>query len=252
VIRRTATALAIAIAIAIVAIAQFAAGCGGSSSTTATGKRHTITVFAAASLTDAFTAAASAYQKQSGVSVRFSFAGSQDLVAQVNQGAPANAVATADIATLDKLTVKLAGAPTVFARNRLVIVTARGNPRHINTASDMARHGVVVVLAAPTVPAGKYGTAALQAANVAVHPKSLEDNVRGVLTKVELGEADAGIVYVTDAKSAGSKVSTVALPTSPVATYPAVAVNRDGQGFVDFLISQAGQEILARFGFLPP
>jgi len=235
VIRRTAIALALAAAVV---------GCGGS-------KTPTITVFAAASLTDAFNAEATAYEQQSGVHVRFSFAGSQDLVAQLDQGAPADAIATADLATLDKVTAKL-GTSAVFARNRLVIVTAPGNPKHIDTAADLSRHGVVVVLAAPTVPAGKYAAAALQAAHVTVHPKSLEDNVRGVLTKVELGEADAGVVYVTDAKSAGSKVATVELPTSPIATYPAAARDKDGQRFVDFLTSPAGQAILARFGFLPP
>ena len=239
-------------AAALVAVAVLTSGCGGSSGAHHTATTKTITVFAAASLTDAFTAEASAYQRQTGVHVRFSFAGSQDLVAQLNQGAPADVVATADTTTLGKLTVKLDGTSSVFARNRLVIVTAPGNPKHIGDAADLARPGVIVVLAAPTVPAGKYAAKALQAAHVTVHPKSLEDNVRGVLTKVELGEADAGIVYVTDAQSAGTKVATVTLPTSPIATYPAAALDGSGQGFVAFLISQAGQAILARFGFLPP
>lgn len=234
----------------IAVVAMLLAACGGGSNTAS--KPRTITVFAAASLTDAFTAEAAAYAKQSGVHVRFSFAGSQDLVAQLDQGAPADAVATADTATLGKLTVHLSGATTLFARNRLVIVTAPGNPKHLASAADLARHGVVVVLAAPTVPAGKYAAEALQAAHVVVRPKSLEDNVRGVLTKIELGEADAGIIYVTDAKSAGAKVGTVALPTSPIATYPAAALDAAGQGFVDFLTSPDGQAILARFGFLPP
>lgn len=235
-------------ALVLVVAAALLTGCSGSG----TGKSRTITVFAAASLTDAFNAEATAYEQQSGVHVRFSFAGSQDLVAQLNQGAPADAIATADTTTLGKVTAKLAGTATTFARNQLVIVTAAGNPKHIAGPADLAKHGIVVVLAAPTVPAGKYAAAALQTAHVTVRPKSLEDNVRGVLTKVELGEADAGIVYVTDAKSAGAKVGTVALPTSPIATYPAAAVDARGQGFVDFLVSQAGQAILARFGFLPP
>jgi len=234
-----------AIAFALL-LALGSAGCSGES------KPRTITVFAAASLTDAFTAEAAAYEKQSGVRVRFSFAGSQDLVAQLNQGAPADAVATADTATLGKLTVKLAGASVTFARNRLVIVTAPGNPKHIENPADLTRRGIVVVLAGPSVPAGKYATQALQAAHVTVRPRSLEDNVRGVLTKVELGEADAGIVYVTDAKAAGADVDAVALPTSPIATYPAAALDASGQGFVDFLISPAGQAILAQHGFLPP
>ncbi|MDQ1685798.1 MAG: molybdate transport system substrate-binding protein [Frankiaceae bacterium] len=225
------------------ALAAAVSGCGGA-------KTPTITVLAAASLTDAFNAEATAYEHQSGVHVRFSFAGSQDLVAQLNQGAPADAIATADLATLEKVTAKL-GAPSVFARNRLVIITAPGNPKHIRTTGDLTRPGLVVVLAAPTVPAGKYATAALQAAHVTVHPRSLEDNVRGVLTKIELGEADAGIVYTTDAKSAAGKVDTIPLPTSPVASYPAAALDSAGQGFVDFLNSEAGQRILASFGFLP-
>jgi molybdate transport system substrate-binding protein len=231
-----------------------AAGCAGREprGSNADSKPRTITVFAAASLTDAFTAEASAYEKQTGKRVRFSFAGSQDLVAQINQGAPADAVATADATTLSKLKVKPAGSSVVFARNRLVIVTAPGNPKHIGGPADLARKGVVVVLAAPTVPAGEYTTTALAGAHAVVHPRSLEDNVRGVLTKVQFGEADAGIVYATDAKSAGAKVAIVALPTSPIASYPAVAIHPKGQGFVDFLTSPAGQAILARFGFLPP
>jgi len=232
-------------ALAAVVLTTSLTACGGTSTS------HTITVFAAASLTDAFTAEAEAYTKQTGVHVRFSFAGSQDLVAQLNQGAPADAIATADMATLDKVVAKHE-ATALFARNRLVIVTAPGNPKHIGDTGDLARHDVVVVLAAPTVPAGKYAAAALQAAHVTVRPRSLEDNVRGVLTKVELGEADAGIVYASDAKSAGAKVGTVALPTSPVATYPAAALDAAGRSFVDFLTSTEGQAILARFGFLPP
>lgn len=232
-------------ALVVVVVAASLTACGG------TAKPHTVTVFAAASLTDAFNAEAAAYEKRSGAHVRFSFAGSQDLVAQLNQGAPADAIATADIGTLDKVTVGYR-APALFARNRLVIVTAPGNPKHIADPADLARPGIVVVLAAPTVPAGKYAAAALQAAHVTVNPRSLEDNVRGVLTKVELGEADAGIVYVTDATSAGAKVESVPLPTSPIATYPAAALDSAGQGFVDFLTSPAGQAILARFGFLPP
>jgi molybdate transport system substrate-binding protein len=232
----------------VAALVAVLAGCGGGSAAAPT----TITVFAAASLTDAFHSAAAAYEKQSGVHVRFSFAGSQELVAQVNQGAPADVVATADTATMGKLTGSMLGSPVVFARNRLVIVTEPGNPKHLTGPADLARAGVVVVLAAPTVPAGRYAVQALAAASVTMHPKSLEDNVRGVLTKVELGEADAGIVYLTDAKSAGAKVVTVALPTSPVATYPVVAVRAAGQGFVDYVRSAAGQAVLVRFGFLPP
>ena len=229
--------------------------CAGSSGTPATVERSAtspgkVTVFAASSLTNAFAAVAAAFTQQMGTQTTFSFAGSQELVAQVQQGAPADVVATADLPTMHKLP---GGAKArVFARNRLVIVTAPGNPRHITTLADLARADVVVVLAAPSVPAGRYADSALASAHVTAHPKSLEDNVRSVLTKVQLGEADAGIVYATDAKSAGRGVTTVAIPDAPVASYAVLALHPSGLAFVDFLLSTQGQAILARFGFLPP
>ena len=228
--------------------------CSGSSSAP-TKSNHTaatakVTVFAASSLTNAFAAVAAAFTEKTQTQTTFSFAGSQELVAQVQQGAPADVVATADLPTMQKLP-GAAGAH-VFARNRLVIVTARGNPRHITTLADLARANVVVVLAAPTVPAGRYAATALTRAGVTVHAKSLEDNVRSVLTKVQLGEADAGIVYATDAKSAGRGVTAVAIRNAPVASYAVLALHPSGSSFVDFLLSAEGQAILARFGFLPP
>ena len=230
--------------------------CGGSSTPSGhSANTHTttppkITVFAASSLTNAFAAAAAAFTVKSGQQTTFSFAGSQALVAQIRQGAPADVVATADLPTMRKLP---GGAKArVFARNRLVIVTARGNPRHIATLADLGRSDVVVVLAAPSVPAGRYAANALAAAGVTVHPKSLEDNVRSVLTKVQLGEADAGIVYFTDAKSAARGVTSISIPDAPVASYPVLVLHPAGAAFADFLLSAQGQAILARFGFLPP
>jgi molybdate transport system substrate-binding protein len=250
-VKRRVRAAAAAVAL-LVPVA--AGGCGGSSSGgsggSGAGQSRTITVFAAASLTDAFTAVATAYTQQTHARVTFSFAGSQELVAQVRHGAPADVVATAD----EKSMALLPGHADakVFARNRLVIVTARRNPKHIHNAADLARRGVVVVLAAPNVPAGRYAVQALTAAHVRVRARSLEDNVRAVLTKVELGEADAGLVYASDAKAAGAKVATVALPTSPVAVYPVLALTPAGDAFVTFLLSTTAQAILRSNGFLPP
>jgi len=239
------------LATAVAGLALVVTGCSGSSSTGAqTNKVVKLTIFAASSLTNAFSAEAAAFAQKTGDQTTFSFAGSQELVAQLQQGAPADVVATADLQTMGK--VPGGSAAHVFARNRLVIVTPHGNPKHVTGLTDLARSDLAVVVAGPTVPAGKYAARALSAAHVTVHPKSLEDNVRGVLTKVQLGEADAGIVYASDARSAAKNVTTIPIPNSPIASYPALAVHPAGQAFVDFLLSVQGQAILARYGFLPP
>lgn len=237
------------------AVVFLAVACGGSagSGTRSGGQSQEVTVFAASSLTDAFTDIGKAYESaHSGAKVTFSFAASSDLVQQVQQGAPADVVATASTTTMNELSRELAQPATPFARNTLVMVTEPGNPKHIASLADLARPGVVTVLAAEGVPAGDYARQALSDAHVTVHPKSLENNVRGVLTKVELGEADAGIVYVTDALVAGGKVDSLPVPDAPVATYPIGAVDREGRAFVDFVLSGAGRQILARYGFLAP
>lgn len=248
--RRRTTSVVAAV---VLVLSALAAGCGNGSTNGSSGKPARITVFAASSLTDAFTAIGKSYESaHPGAKVTFSFASSSDLVQQVQQGAPADVVATASTKTMDQLSHELASPAQPFARNKLVIVTAPRNPLHIATLSDLARKDVVLVLAAEGVPAGDYARQALGDAHVTVHPKSLEDNVRGVLTKVELGEADAGIVYVTDAMVAGSKVASVPIPTAPVATYPIGAVTDTGRLFVDFVLSSQGQQILGRYGFLTP
>jgi molybdate transport system substrate-binding protein len=233
------------------AIALLATSCGGSGAT-GTPRPAAVTVFAASSLTNAFAAEKTAYLMQHNGSITMSFAGSQALVAQIENGAPADVVATADATTIAALGKRLIAAPTVFAHNRLVIVTAPGNPKHVRSLADMARAGVVTVLAAPSVPAGKYAARAFADAHVAVHPRSLELDVRSVLTKVELGEADAGIVYATDAESARGKVGVTALPDAPVATYEIGALDATGEAFVRYVLSAGGQAVLDRFGFLPP
>jgi molybdate transport system substrate-binding protein len=224
-------------------------GCSGDSDGQPTDGRD-ITVFAASSLTNVFTEFGQAYESATGDAVTFSFAGSQDLVNQVQQGAPADVIATADTDTMDRVAGELADDYTVFARNTLVIVVPPGNPKHVRGLADLA--DLDVILADPSVPAGRYAAQALDDAGVSVKPKSLELEVRSVLTKVELGEADAGIVYATDAASAGSQVAAVTIANSPSANYAVAAVNADGKLFAELVTSAQGAQILQHYGFIPP
>jgi len=244
---------------ALLALIVLAAGCGGSStagpgaaipapSASAPPTPVRLVVFAASSLTKALTAEGKAFEaRHAGTTVTFSFAGSQALVAQVMQGAPADVLATADTASM--AAAGLTGA-MVIARNRLAILTEPGNPKHVRTLADLARPGLRVVLAGPTVPVGKAARKALAAAHVAVKPRSLEQDVKGVVTKVRLGEADAGIGYVTDVTAAVTGTSLPQISNS----YPIAAVHPGpaAQSFIDFVLSSPGQAILASFGFLPP
>ncbi|RLU99351.1 molybdate ABC transporter substrate-binding protein [Streptomyces griseocarneus] len=219
----------------------------------------TLTVLAAASLTDVFKQAGDAYEKgHPGTKVTFSFAGSQELAAQVRQGAPADALVTADTKTMDDLK-SATDTPKVIARNRLTIATAEGNPKGVKGLSDLSRGDLKVVLAAPQVPVGRYSTKVLDQQHVTVKPVSQEPNVRAVLSKVSLGEADAGIVYQTDAAAAKGKVSTVTVPDAQnaVASYPAATLKsskhtEEADDFVKWLGSDEAQKLLRAAGFQQP
>ncbi|WP_228984063.1 molybdate ABC transporter substrate-binding protein [Streptomyces sp. DH12] len=254
--RRAAAVLAAALLLPLASCGTGGAD-GGPSAQGANGAR--LTVLAAASLTDAFTAAGAAYERSHpGTKVTFSFAGSQELVAQVRQGAPADVLVTADTASMENVRGET-GTPAVIARNRLVIAVAEGNPRGVDTLEDLADPKLKVVLAAPEVPAGKYSAKVLAARKVVLKPVSEEPNVRAVLSKVELGEADAGLVYRTDTESARDKVDAVAVPDerNTVASYPA-AVLKDSEeaqaaaAFVAWLSGPEAQGILRDAGFQRP
>ncbi|OLC25684.1 MAG: molybdate ABC transporter substrate-binding protein [Chloroflexi bacterium 13_1_40CM_3_65_12] len=224
----------------------------------------TLTIFAASSLQPAFGKIGNQFQanevKAQGHVVNalsFVFAGSQMLTQQLGEGAAADIFASADIAHMTQVNAGglVASPPRVFAHNRLEIAVARGNPKGIHTLADLARSGLVVVLADPSVPAGKYAAQALKTAGVTVKPASLEQQVTGVLSKVAFGEADAGIVYVSDIITS-RQVDGVAIPNDQnvIAEYPIAVLNTGhnqaaAKDFVDFVLSADGQSLLKAAGF---
>ncbi|MEU8438692.1 molybdate ABC transporter substrate-binding protein [Streptomyces sp. NPDC029216] len=235
------------------------ADAGSSASASAGAKAANLTVLAASSLTDVFPKVGEAYEKSHpGTEVKFSFAGSQELAAQVKQGSPADALVTADTKTMDGLKGET-GDATVIAKNRLVIAAGKGNPFKIDELKDLADSKIKVVLAAPEVPVGRYSKQILDAQKVEVKPVSQEPNVRAVLSKVELGEADAGLVYKTDSAKSGDKVVTVDIPDdqNAVASYPAATVKQSknteaAAAFVAWLSTPEAQKILQGAGFQKP
>ncbi|MFN6118361.1 MAG: molybdate ABC transporter substrate-binding protein [Actinomycetes bacterium] len=237
-----------------------AAGCGDDGDEAQT--QGTVNVFAAASLTAAFEELGEAFTDANPeVEVVFNFAASSELVTQIGEGAPADVFASADTSNRTKLTDAggAASEPVVVATNVLEIIVESGNPRGITGVADLADQDLVVVICAPEVPCGRYAADVLSAAGVAVTPKSLEQNVKGVVSKVTSGEADAGIVYRTDVIAAASDAEGVAIPADvnvlaeyPIAVTEQAANPEAAQAFVDFVLSAEGQAILASFGFLAP
>lgn len=250
---------------ALLAVLLALASCGGgvppSTSSTAP-PSGTITVFAASSLTDAFGRVGDELTaRYPGTHFIFNYGSSSTLATQIVNGAPADVFASADDPSMRKVAdaALLHGSASVFATNGLQIAVAPGNPKGIASLADLARRDLVVVLAAPSVPAGRYALDALGKVGVALVPASQELDVRAVLNKVALGEADAGIVYVTDVMSAAGRVTGVDIPErhQVVARYP-VATLGDSKNqrlsslFVEFLLGPDGQRVLGSFGFTRP
>lgn len=241
-------------------------GCGdGETSSRRSGRGSatlsgSLTVFAAKSLTEAFGDENKVFRRSApGVRVRYDFAGSQQLVEQIRQGAPADVFAAADEKTMGKLLeAGLVQAPVIFARNRLQIAVGPGNPKGIHRLEDLARRDVTLVLADPSVPAGSYSSQVLTRTQVSVNPRSLELDVKSALAKVTSGEADATIVYVSDVRAAAGKARGIVIPDDQnvIATYPIAVVKASEHraaalAFIDQVRSRAGQATLARRGFLP-
>ncbi|MCV7282732.1 molybdate ABC transporter substrate-binding protein [Mycolicibacterium flavescens] len=220
----------------------------------------TLVVFAAASLSEVFTEIGQDFERDHpGVTVEFSFAGSADLVTQLTQGARADVFASADARNMARAAQAglLAGDPVDFATNTLTIVVAPGNPHGINGFGDLARPGLDVVTCASQVPCGAATEEAERVAGVQLAPVSEESSVTDVLNKVAAGQADAGVVYVTDAKAAGDRVTSVPVPeiADVVNTYPIAALQDSprpdlARQFVDAVVT--GRELLDEAGFGRP
>jgi molybdate transport system substrate-binding protein len=241
----------------------------GSALSARAGGERELTVFAAASLREAFAELGKTFEREHpGTRVRVSLAGSQELRTQIEHGAPADVFASADWKHMQALVAaKLASSPRTFARNEPVIVVPKDNPARLRSLQDLPRARRIVV-GAPEVPVGAYTLRILEAASkrygagfgpaVEAHIVSREPNVRQVLSKVSLGEADAAIVYRTDVQAAGRGVEVIPIPPelNVVAEYPVAVLqhateSRLAREFVDLLLSPAGQEALGRFGFQP-
>jgi molybdate transport system substrate-binding protein len=238
---------------------------GGSASnagSSGSGVTGTVTVFAAASLTESFNKIGKNFEAANpGTKVTFNFAGSSALATQINQGAPADVFASAAPANMKTVTDagNGAGTPVTFVKNQLVIAVPKGNPKGVKGLSDLTGAGVKVALCAEQVPCGAAARKALDAATVKLTPVTLEQDVKAALSKVKLGEVDAALVYRTDAKAAASDVDGVEFPESAGAVneYPIVvlkyAPNKAGaMAFVAFVRSDKGKAVLDAAGFQAP
>lgn len=257
---------------ASVVVAALLAGCGPSGSKTpaasagsnGAGKaalHGTITVFAASSLTEAFETLGKKFEAEHpGVRVRFNFGASSALALQINQGAPADVFASAAVKNMQQVAAAgNATRPVTFVKNVMEIATPASNPARIASLADLARPGVKVALCQPQVPCGATAQRVFRNARVTVKPVTLEADVKSTLSKVELDEVDAGVVYVTDVRAARAKVVGIAIPAGVNAStaYPIAALSHatnsaGASAFVDFVLSAEGQQVLVADGFEKP
>ncbi len=257
--------------IMLISLGLALAGCGPAPQAAST----TLTVFAAASLTAAFTDMGKEFEAMyPNTTVIFNFGASNQLAEQINQGAPADIFASANktqmLAAIDSGRI-VSGTQQTFVKNRLVVIFPTDNPASVSTLQDLAKPGLKLILAAKEVPVGQYSLDFLDKAiqdtafgatfkdDVLKNVVSYEENVKAVFSKVALGEADAGIVYTSDVTGDGAdKVSRLDIPESlnTIASYPIATLNDSAnadlaKAFVEFVLSQPGQDILAKYGFIP-
>lgn len=258
--------------LSIAAVIVLLAGCANTAPSAPSAPSQKLTIFAAASLTDALDEIGDKFkQQQPGVTLDFNYAGSQQLRTQLEQGAVADVFASANMKEMDNAIeagLVVSGTPQIFVRNRLAVIVPQDNPGSVKDLRDLSKPGLKIVLAAPSVPVGGYALTALAKMNADFGPTfsqavlsnvvSQEDNVKQVVAKIQLGEADAGIVYSSDVTpGAAAKVIKLEIPDkyNVLATYPIAVLQAAphadlGGRFVDYVLSPEGQAILAKWGFI--
>jgi molybdate transport system substrate-binding protein len=257
--------LVVALAACSSASSTTTAAAPGASASAASGSAKptgTLVVFAATSLTDAFNMIGAQFQQANpGMSVKFNYNGSSSLATQITQGAPADVFASASPTNMSTVTDQSLASttPKMFTRNQGEIMVEAGNPDHITDLADLANPALKVVTCAPAVPCGALATTVFKNAGVTVKPVSQEQNVGGVVTKVTLGEADAGIVYVTDVKANGTKTAGVVIPAdqNTITDYPIAEIKgapnpTAAAAFIAYVLGPDGQQVLKSLGFMPP
>ena len=240
---------------ALLLLGSLLSACGGGG-----GGDTTITVLAASSLTGTFTELGKEFEKEhSGVTVKFAFDSSATLAQQATQGAPADVLATADTKTMASAKSAQASTPQSFATNVMVLAVPAANPANVTSFSDLDKSSVKYVMCVPTAPCGSVGQALLDQNHITGKPVSQEVDVKSVLAKLTEGEADAGIVYTTDAVAAGDQVKALPIPGSSkqITTYPIVTLKQSkeatlAQDFVDLVTGSTGQQVLHKAGFGAP
>jgi molybdate transport system substrate-binding protein len=251
----------IAVALAAVAAAGCSSSGSGSSGSSASPSGGTITVFAAASLTGTFTQLGQQFEAaHPGDHVKFSFGPSSGLAEQITSGAPADVFASAAPANMDQvISAGDASSPQNFAQNTMEVATPPNNPGKVTSVNDLAKKSVKVALCQPQVPCGVVAAEVFKNVGITVKPVTLQPDVKSVLTQVETGNVDAGMVYVTDVMAAGSKVKGVTIPASdnasteyPIATIKSSKQKSVAQAFMNYVLSPAGQQVLTAAGFEKP
>jgi molybdate transport system substrate-binding protein len=259
--RRFAVIAAGLAAIALAGCSSSAPGSSASSASSSPSTTGAITVFAASSLTETFTQLGKQFDAaHPGDTVKFSFGPSSGLATQITSGAPADVFASASPKNMDALvTAGDAAGPQNFAKNVMEVAVPPKNPARVTSVNDLAKKSVKVALCQPAVPCGVVAAKVFKNAGIKVTPVTLQPDVKSVLTQVELGSVDAGVVYVTDVMAAGTKVMGVTIPANdnastlyPIATISSSKHKSIAQAFVAYVLSPAGQQVLTAAGFEKP